>query len=170
MEIEKKSEAKKSFDSSEIAGKYLTFALGAERYGLQILKVQEIIGVIRITKVPKSPAYMKGVINLRGKIIPVVDLRLRFEMEEREYDKKTCVIVVNASFGDQTIAVGVVVDTVLEVINFDESNIQPTPDYNESADKGFIVGLGKVQESVIILIDIDHVLAGTAQDLMMHVQ
>jgi purine-binding chemotaxis protein CheW len=161
---------RKGFDSSKIAGKYLTFALGAERYGLEILKVQEIIGVIRITKVPKSPTFMKGVINLRGKIIPVVDLRLRFDMEEREYDKKTCVIVVNARLGEQTLAVGVVVDTVLEVINFDESNIQPTPDYGKDDSQGFIVGLGKAQENVIILIDIDQVLAGTSEDLLMHVQ
>ena len=158
-----------TFDSSRIAGKYLTFALGSERYGLEILKVQEIIGVIKITKVPRAPHFMKGVINLRGKIIPVVDLRLRFDMEEREYDKKTCVIVVNATFGDQVIAVGVVVDTVLEVTNFDENSIQPTPEYGGSVDTKFIIALGKVAENVIILIDIDQVLAGAAPDLLMSV-
>ena len=157
----------KGNERGSLTGKYLTFALETVRYGLEILKVQEIIGAIHITQVPKSPAYLKGVINLRGKIIPVVDLRLRLGMPEKDYDERTCFIVVNAEIDNRQIPVGVVVDTVDEVIHFDSSNIEPTPSYGAHVDTSFILGMGKTAEHVIILIDIDKTLAGSAEALLM---
>lgn len=142
-------------------GKYLTFALGEERYGIEILKVQEIIGVSAITKVPKSPPFLKGVINLRGKIIPIVDLRLKLGMAEKEYDDATCFIVVNALIKNKSIAIGIVVDTVQEVISFEEVDIQPVPDYGASLNTNYIIGMGKTQEDVVILIDINTTLEDT---------
>lgn len=154
-------------DCSSLTGKYLTFALGDVRYGLEILKVQEIIGAVNITRVPKCPDYLKGVINLRGKIIPIVDLRLRLGMNEKDYDDRTCFIVVNAEIDNYPISVGVVVDTVDEVIHFDGSSIEPAPSYGAHVDTSFILGMGKTAENVIILIDIDKTLAGSAEALLM---
>ena len=154
-------------DRSSLTGKYLTFALGDVRYGLEILKVQEIIGAVNITRVPKCPDYLKGVINLRGKIIPIVDLRLRLGMPEKTYDERTCFIVVNAEIDKNPISVGVVVDTVDEVIHFDSINIEPAPSYGANVDTSFILGMGKTAENVIILIDIDKTLAGSSDVLLM---
>ncbi|MDD2942703.1 MAG: chemotaxis protein CheW [bacterium] len=151
---------------SHLSGKYLTFSLGKENYGVEILKVQEIIGVIKITRVPKSPHYLKGVINLRGKIIPVVDLRLKIGLPEKAYDEKTCFIVVNAAIGGKAVSVGVVVDTVLEVTHFEESMIQPAPDYGNNSDTSYILGLGKRNTNVVILIDINRSLESAAGSLM----
>ncbi len=148
-----------------LAGKYLAFALGNERYGLEILKVQEIIGVIRVTEVPQAPHYIKGVINLRGKIIPVIDLRRKLGMEERAYDEKTCFIVVNTVLQGRALAVGVVVDTVLEVLNFETKHIQHAPQYGTTVDTDFILGLGKINEQVVILINIDVALNDDAGSL-----
>ena len=154
-------------DRASLTGKYLTFALANVRYGLEILKVQEIIGAVNITRVPKCPDYLKGVINLRGKIIPIVDLRLRLGMKEKEYDERTCFIVVNAEIDKRPISIGVVVDTVDEVIHFDGSSIEPAPSYGAHVDTSFILGMGKTSDAVIILIDIDKTLAGSADVLLM---
>lgn len=153
-----------------VAGKYLTFALGAEKYGVEILKVQEIIGVMNITRVPRSPEVVKGVINLRGKIIPVIDLRLKFGMEEKAHDGKTCIIVVGLDVAGSKLPVGIVVDTVLEVTNFGAAEIEAAPDYGINVDTKFIIGMGQSRDSqVAILIDIDKALnaeelAGIAAD------
>ena len=142
------------------SGKYLTFALSKERYGLEILKVQEIIGVPNITKVPKCPSYIKGVINLRGKIIPVIDLRLKFKIDSIPYDEKTCIIVVTMQKSDQKISVGVIVDTVLEVVNFEPKHVEPAPDYGATLDTKFIIGLGRKENEIVnILIDIEKILS-----------
>lgn len=145
---------------SEFSGKYLTFALGEECYGFEILKVQEIIGggAINITEVPKAPAFLKGVINLRGKIIPVIDLRIKLNFVEKKYDSLTCFIVVNTRFGGQDVAVGVVVDTVLEVLHFDTTTLQLPPDYGVSVDLSVVKALGKIQEKIVVLVDIDRIL------------
>ena len=135
-------------------GKFLTFKLHGEEYGLEILKVREIIGVMEITNVPQTPGYVKGVINLRGKVIPVVDLRLKFGFEETEYDSETCIIVVDV----EEVLMGIVVDTVSEVVNIDGEEIEPSPSFGGSAKADFILGMGKVNESVKILLDIDKVL------------
>ncbi len=133
--------------------KYLTFKLASEEYGVEILKVREIIGVMDITAVPQMPAYMKGVINLRGKVIPVVDLRLRFGLHEIEHTEQTCIIVVDV--GKE---ISIVVDSVSEVLDIKSENIAPPPSIGGSVDTSFILGMGKVGESVTILLDIDKVL------------
>lgn len=149
-------------NSSQInlAGRYLTFALSRERYGFEILKIQEIIGVTNITRVPKCPAYIKGVINLRGKIIPLVDLRLKFGLAPAPYNEKTCIIVVNIHLEEHHLSVGVIVDTVLEVVNFSQENIEPAPDYGTQLDSRFIIGMGRKPEGDLnILIDIERTLS-----------
>lgn len=134
-------------------GKYLTFSLADEEYGLEILKVREIIGIMDITAVPQMPHFVKGVINLRGKVIPVVDLRLKFGMEPAEYTEATCIIVVDVGS-----LMGIIVDTVQEVLHIDESSIDPPPPLGASVDTSFILGLGKIRDEVKILLDIDRVL------------
>lgn len=133
--------------------KYLTFKLAHEEYGVEILKVREIIGVMDITAVPQMPVYMKGVINLRGKVIPVVDLRLKFGMEEIDHSEQTCIIVVDV--GKE---IGIVVDTVSEVLDIDSENVEPPPTMGGSVDTKFILGMGKVNDAVKILLDIKKVL------------
>lgn len=135
------------------SGKYLTFKLANEEYGVEILKVREINGIMHITAVPQMPAYMKGVINLRGKVIPVVDLRLKFGLEEIEYTEQTCIIVVDV--GKE---IGIIVDTVSEVLNVSGENIEPPPAMGGSVDTSFILGMGKVNDTVKILLDVDRVL------------
>lgn len=133
--------------------KYLTFKLAHEEYGVEILKVREIIGVMDITAVPQMPVYMKGVINLRGKVIPVVDLRLKFGMEEIDHSEQTCIIVVDV--GKE---IGIVVDTVSEVLDIKNKNIEPPPSLGGSVNTEFILGMGKVGGDVKILLDINQVL------------
>lgn len=151
-----------NIDADGLAGKYLTFAVSNERYGFSILKVQEIIKVPHITTVPKCPGHIKGVVNLRGKIIPVIDLRMKFNMESAPYDEKTCIIVTNVTVADQQLLVGVVVDTVLEVINFAASELTASPTYGANLDSQFIVAMGTRDNYLNILIDIDSVI--THQD------
>lgn len=146
-----------------LAGKYLTFSLSSERYGLEILKVQEIIGITNITRVPKCPPYIKGVINLRGKIIPLIDLRLKFGLRPVQYDHQTCIIVVHLKRGEQLLLIGLIVDTVLEVIDFANSEIETAPQYGTHIESSFIVGMGRKGEaSLNILIDIEKVFSTEA--------
>ncbi|MFN8389443.1 MAG: chemotaxis protein CheW [Bdellovibrionota bacterium] len=140
------------------AGKFLTFSISKERYGVEILRVQELIGVTHITHVPRCPEFIKGVINLRGKIIPVFDLRLKFGIEPIPYDEKTCIIVVNVNKGEQKLAIGVIVDTVLEVVNLAAEEIEPAPNYGSQLDSQFIVGMGKKDGHLNILVDIQKIL------------
>ena len=137
-------------------GKYLTFALGSEEYGLEILKVREIIGIMDITKVPQTPDSVQGVINLRGKVIPVIDLRSKFGLERADYNDQTCIIVV-----DVGVLMGIIVDTVQEVHDIPTDNIEPPPRLGSSVDTSFILGMGKLGEEVKILLDIDEVLTST---------
>ncbi len=144
------------------AGKYLTFKLGVEEYGLEILKVQEIIKMMDITKVPRTPEFVRGVINLRGKVIPVVDLRLKFCMESRENTDKTCVIVVQvtqANAPNGAVTMGTLVDEVSEVLDITGEQIEPSPEFGTAVDTAFILGMGKVAKKVIMLLDIDKVLS-----------
>ena len=134
--------------------KYLTFALGDEAYGLEIMQVREIIGLMAITGVPRMPAFVRGVINLRGKVIPVVDLRLKFGMPRIEDTKETCIIVVNID----NLLTGIVVDRVTEVLDISGEKIEETPAFGVNVDTRFIMGLGKVGDKVIILLDILKVL------------
>jgi purine-binding chemotaxis protein CheW len=139
-------------------GKYLTFVLGKEEYGLEILKVKEIIGMMDITSVPNVPSYVKGVINLRGKVIPVVELRLKFGMESIPYTERTCIIVVDVQVKGRLALVGIVVDAVSEVLNINREEIENTPNFGTEMDTSYILGMAKVKGQVKILLDIDQVL------------
>ena len=141
-------------------GKYLTFALGPEEYGLEILKVREIIGYMDITAVPQTPYYVKGVINLRGQVIPVVDLRAKFGMQTTDVTDQTCIIVVETSQEGRAFSTGIVVDRVQEVLDIAGKNIEQAPQFGSEVNTDFILGMGKVGESVKILLDIDRVLDG----------
>jgi purine-binding chemotaxis protein CheW len=144
---------------TEREGKYLTFSLAGEEYGIGILKVREIIGMMPITHVPQTPEYVKGVVNLRGKVIPVVDLRLKFGIEPIDYTERTCIIVVEISSASKTISMGIVVDSVSEVMNIKSGDIEDTPSFGTKLKTEFILGMAKMGSSVKILLDIDLVLA-----------
>jgi purine-binding chemotaxis protein CheW len=141
-------------------GKYLTFALGSEEYGLEILKVREIIGYMEITAVPQTPSYVKGVLNLRGQVIPVIDLRAKFGMETAQITEETCIIVVEIHQDGRKFSTGIVVDHVQEVLDIEGENIEQAPQFDSTVNTDFILGMGKVGESVKILLDIDKVLGG----------
>ena len=143
-----------------LAGKYLTFKLDVEEFGLEILKVQEIIKMMDITRVPRTPAFVRGVINLRGKVIPVVDLRLKFEMDAKQNTDKTCVIVVTVRRGSGAVVMGIIVDEVSEVLDVAGASIEPSPEFGAAVDTSFILGMGKVGERVVTLLDVDKVLSG----------
>ena len=145
--------------TDERGGKYLTFRLGPEEFGARVDTVREIMGVQEITAVPQTPDYLKGVINLRGKVIPVVDLRLKFGLEAIEYTQRTCIIVVQVRGEIGTIQVGLVVDTVSEVLNLAGSDIENTPDFGAQLTTPFILGMAKVKGKVKILLDIDRVVS-----------
>jgi len=155
METEVMDQAVRTAANKE--GKYLTFALAGEEYGIGILKVKEIIGLMTITTVPQTPTYVKGVINLRGKVIPVVDLRLKFGMEPMEYTDRTCIIVVEIRGAERTVLMGIVVDSVSEVLNIKGSEIEDTPNFGSKLNTAFILGMAKTNDSVKILLDIDRV-------------
>jgi len=142
-------------------GKYLTFALANEEYGLEILKVREIIGYIDVTAVPQTPHYVKGVINLRGQVIPVIDLRAKFGMETAEVTDETCIIVVEITSATRQFNTGIVVDRVQEVLDIPGESIEDAPQFDAKVDTGFILGMGKIGNSVKILLDIDEVLGDT---------
>jgi purine-binding chemotaxis protein CheW len=139
-------------------GKYLTFTLAEEEYGIGILKIKEIIGMMGITTVPQTPEFVKGVINLRGKVIPVVDLRLRFGMGEIEYTERTCIIVVEIEGPSGVIRMGIVVDSVSEVLNIKGEEIEDTPTFGTELNTEYILGMAKMDGRVKILLDIDRVL------------
>ena len=140
-------------------GKYLTFSLAEEEYGLGILKVKEIIGMMPITSVPRTPDFVKGVINLRGKVIPVLDLRSKFDMESIPYNERTCIIVVEIEASDTTVLLGIVVDSVSEVLNIKEDEIEETPTFGTKLDTQYILGMAKLEGGVKILLNIDRVLS-----------
>jgi purine-binding chemotaxis protein CheW len=140
-------------------GKYLTFSLEDEEYGVGILKIKEIIGMMPITSVPRTPEFVKGVINLRGKVIPVVDLRLKFSMESIPYNERTCIIVVEIDSEAGTVLIGIVVDAVSEVLNIKEEDIEETPTFGTKLETDYILGMAKMEGGVKILLDIDRVLS-----------
>jgi purine-binding chemotaxis protein CheW len=145
---------------ASVGGKYLTFNLAAEEYGIEILKVREIIGVQDVTRIPKTDACIRGVINLRGRVIPVVDLRRKFGMDAAEATEQTVVIVVQFWREARELTMGVLVDSVLEVLNIAADQIEPTPDIGSGAvHTDFILGVGKADRRVIFLLDIGKVLS-----------
>lgn len=143
-------------DNEILADKYLLATLGKETYGIDISYVTDIIEMQKITEVPDMPDYVRGVINLRGQVIPAIDLRLKFGMEFREYDDRNCIIIVSV----EDHAIGFIVDTVSEVIEISDENIDPPPEYKRDAQKSkqFIAGLGKVGDSVKLLLDIEAIV------------
>ena len=158
------AKSKKTIDQAVKAmvdreGKYLTFTLAEEEYGIGILKIKEIIGMMPITTVPRTPGFVKGVINLRGKVIPVMDLRLRFGMEEMEYTERTCIVVVEIEGSSGTVMIGVVVDSVSEVLNIKAEDVEETPTFGSKLDTDYILGMAKMEGGVKILLDIDRVLS-----------
>lgn len=140
-------------------GKYLTFTLSDESYGIGILKVKEIIGMMPITSVPRTPEFVKGVINLRGKVIPVMDLRLKFAMGEIPYTDRTCIIVVEIDAESGTVLIGIVVDAVSEVLNITEEEIEDAPVFGSKLNTDYILGMAKTDGGVKILLNIDKVLS-----------
>lgn len=142
--------------------KYLTFHLAGEDYGIEIRYVIEIIGIQSITDVPDMPSFIRGVINLRGKVIPVMDVRARFNLSDREYDDRTCIIVVNIDGTE----VGLVVDEVSEVADIPEVNVEPPPKTSKNNENSYIQGMGKINNDVKILLDVHKLLfSGEMQDL-----
>jgi purine-binding chemotaxis protein CheW len=152
-------------DSCE--GKYLTFAIGEEEFGLEILKVREIIGYISVTPVPRTPLYVKGVINLRGQVIPVMDLRLKFNLDEKEITDQTCIIIIETYGRNGSRLTGLIVDRVSEVLDIQAGQIEPPPSMGASMDTSFILGMGKVGERVKILLHIDRVVEDQISELSM---
>ena len=144
---------------AEREGKYLTFTLAEEEYGIGILKIKEIIGMMPITSVPQTPEFVKGVINLRGKVIPVIDLRLRFGMGEIDYTERTCIIVVEIDSQAGTVLIGIVVDSVSEVLNVKGDDIADTPTFGANLNTEYILGMAKMEGGVKILLHIDQVLS-----------
>jgi purine-binding chemotaxis protein CheW len=157
------AELENNLSSNDIAcadkeGKYLTFSLSEEEYGIGILKIKEIIGMMSITTMPQTPDFVKGVINLRGKVIPVMDLRLRFGLNATEYTDRTCIIVVEIEALGQTVQLGIVVDSVSEVLNITGEEIEETPSFGRTLNTDYIKGMAKMEGGVKILLDIDRVM------------
>jgi purine-binding chemotaxis protein CheW len=142
-------------------GKYLTFRLAREEFAIQVLRVREIMGMQDITAVPQTPHYMKGVINLRGKIVPVIDLRAKFGFAEVAATPATCIIVVQLRSGKDTLLMGLLVDAVSEVLNFSASDIEDTPDFGHGVTTPYLLGIAKVKGAVKILLNIDEVLSSS---------
>lgn len=155
QEMEAQQVGKKASANIAQEGKYLTFALGKEDYGIEILKVMEIIGMMEVTAVPQVPSYVKGVINLRGKVIPVISLRLKFSTEEVENTSETCIIVVNV----EDVLTGIIIDRVKDVLEIRQDCIEPPPNFGSAVHIDYILGIGKVNQEVKILLNIDKILA-----------
>ncbi|PLX84509.1 MAG: chemotaxis protein CheW [Desulfuromonas sp.] len=149
-------------EEDTLSGKFLTFRLGREDFGLEIRYVTEIVGLQKITELPDMPGYVKGVINLRGAVIPVIDVRVRFRLEPREYDERTCIVVAQL----QNRAMGLVVDQVNEVTEIPAGQIEPPPRAGSASGGGFIQGLGKIGEDVKILLDTEKLLSDQELDLV----
>lgn len=148
------------------AGKYLSFFLGREEFAIGVLSVREIMGMQDITAVPQTPAHVKGIINLRGKVVPVVDLRLKFGMEPAEYTQRTCIVVVDTMGQESRMLMGVVVDAVSEVANVSNADVEGTPDFGEGVAIPYVLGIAKGKGKVKILLDVEKALTTTElQDL-----
>lgn len=148
--------------NTELEGKYITFQLDSEEYGIPILRVREIIGMMKITSVPRTPEFVRGVVNLRGKVIPVIDLRRRFGLEFKESDDRTPIVVIEIPEDDMTVTqIGIVVDAVSEVINVISGEIEETPSFGVDVETEFILGIAKKEDGIKTLLNIDKVLTET---------
>lgn len=144
--------------SDSMQGKYLTFQLGDEEYGIRITSVREIVGMMKITHVPQTDLFFKGVINLRGKIVPVIDLRLKFGMQAVDYTERSCIIVVEVKWANKHVVIGLIVDTVTEVNNIKTDEIEKPPSLGTEHAADFISGMAKKEDSVKMLLDIHRIL------------
>jgi purine-binding chemotaxis protein CheW len=148
-----------AFDHDSSGTQYLTFALAEEEYGVEILSVQEVKGWTPVTRMPRSPDYVKGVLNLRGAIVPIIDLRIRFGIESIPYTSTTVVIVVNVAVTDGSRPIGIVVDAVRDVLTIPPEDIRPAPDFGATIDDDYITGLAKVDEKMVLVLDTDRLLS-----------
>jgi len=145
-------------------GKYLTFAIGEEEFGVDILQIREIIGYVPVTPVPKSPVYLKGVLNLRGQVIPVIDLRLKFGMPEKEITDQTCIVIIETQTAEGAVLTGLIVDRVSEVLDIEAEQIEPAPSLGSTIDTSFLRGIAKTNVSVKLLLEIDSVVQQSAEE------
>lgn len=143
---------------SSIEGKYLTFNLMEEFYGVNVERILQIIAIPEITKIPKTPEFVKGVINLRGKIIPVIDLRLKFKLPEQEYNDRTSIVIIKINTEKSEIYIGIIIDKVLEVLDIHAGEIENTPTFGVKLDTEFILGMAKVKNKVVTLLNISKIL------------
>ena len=139
------------------AGKYLTFALGNEEFAIQVMRVREIMGIQETTAMPQAPGCVRGVLNLRGKVVPVVDLRVKFGLPELDYTERTCIIVVQIENQEGKLMIGIIVDRVSEVLTLRADDIEDTPDFGSGVTTPHILGMAKIQNKVKILLDINMV-------------
>ncbi len=140
----------------------VTFSIGGEEFGVEILKVQEIVRSMEITKVPNAPAFVEGVVNLRGKVIPIIDMRMRFGLDHKAHDSQTRIIVINMN----EVITGFVVDSVSEVLRLPKSTIEPPPPVIAGIESEYISGVGKLEDRLLILLDMDSLLSGKEQRLL----
>lgn len=152
--------------NTEAAAQYLTFTLDEELFALDIAKVREVLEFVGVTKVPRTPEFMRGVINLRGNVVPVVDLRLKFGMSRTEKSVSTCVIITDVEVDGETTVLGALADSVQEVLDLEPSQIDPPPRIGTRLDTGFIRGMGKRDDQFLILLDIDRVFSAQELDLV----
>ncbi len=145
-------------ESKVLSGKFLTFILGNENYAFPILKVQEIIGQMSITRVPKTPSFMRGIINLRGKVVPVIDLRARFNLDKTLGNEKNCIIVVQINLPQNSLVTGILVDEVSEVVDINSSQIEATPNFGSKINTDFISGIGKLEKKMVVVLDVEEIL------------
>lgn len=156
-----------TLEATGLAGKYLTFSLGDEHYGIEILRVQEIVGLLPITRVPRLPELVAGVVNLRGRVIPVVDLRLAFGLPGIDHGERTCIIIVRSKRGDgKSTVMGALVDEVSEVADLPDKVIEPTPEFGTGIDTSFVRGVGRLEDRVVLLLDVDLVLSGSQLEIV----
>ena len=154
-----KNPAANSTPTGKLAGKYLTVVLDDEAYGIAVLKVREIIRLQKITPVPQMPGFVKGVINLRGRVIPVIDLRVKFSLKA-EFGERTCIVVVQVKLSaEQTVQMGLIVDSVEEVVTLTDGEIEPVPEFGARIDTTYLLGMAKIKDQVKTLLDIDRVVA-----------
>jgi len=149
-----------------LAGKYLTVGLDGEAYGIAVLKVREIIRLQKITPVPQLPAFVKGVINLRGRVIPIIDLRVKFGLKA-EFTDRTCIVVVQVKLPTTYVQMGLIVDSVEEVANIAAEDIEPTPEFGARVDTAYLLGMAKLKDVVKTLLDIDRVVAPAEVEAML---
>lgn len=159
------SESAVNFDEGTLLGKYLTFLIGKELYGIDISYVTEIVGIQAITEMPNMPEYIKGIINLRGIIVPLMDIRLRFSMEPKEYDDRTCIVVVDFA----GTSIGLIVDSVSEVIDLAAANIVDLPQSSLGLSNRYIKNIGKLSSDVILLVDCEKLLTAEEFDAVSEV-